>query len=141
METDTVDIFPFTADHSTAYLVVEGDRAMLVDAATPQIAEPVLAKLAETGATLNLIVLTHFHHDHTGAADALRDATGARIAIHRREAHALRAGEKLNVTSTRLMARILAVSVNRHAGAPVIPDLEFGDEEGLDQHGGIGRSF
>lgn len=136
-----MEIHPFAAGHSTAYLVVQDGRAMLVDAAMPEIAPRVLATLADLGATLNLIVLTHYHYDHTGAADALREATGARVAIHRKDADALRAGQKLNVTPTRLMARILAVSVDRHAGAPVSPDLEFGDEEDLEQYGGIGHSF
>jgi glyoxylase-like metal-dependent hydrolase (beta-lactamase superfamily II) len=50
-------------------------------ASTPVIAPKVLAKLAELDAQLRLIVLTHYHFDHVGAADPLRRATGARVAI------------------------------------------------------------
>lgn len=39
---------------------------MLVDASTSKIAPKVLAKLAEVGAELKLIVLTHYHYDHVG---------------------------------------------------------------------------
>ena len=35
------------------------------------------------------IILTHCHHDHTGAAVALREATGGKLAIDRHEVGAL----------------------------------------------------
>jgi hydroxyacylglutathione hydrolase len=114
---------------------------MLVDAATPALAPKVLAKLTETRAKLHLIMLTHFHYDHVGAADALREATGARVAIHQADASALRAGGQLHVTPRRPLGRVLAPSVMRGLKAPVTPDLELDDDEDLTQHGGIGRSF
>jgi hydroxyacylglutathione hydrolase len=112
-------IYPVSNGYSTAYLVVDHDRAMLVDASTRTIAPKVLAKLAEASAELKLIVLTHYHYDHVGAAGALRDATGARVAIHRLDAGALRRGGK----------------------PPVIPDLEFVHDEDLRPHGGFGRTL
>jgi hydroxyacylglutathione hydrolase len=136
-----MDIYPVSNGYSTAYLVVDGNRAMLVDASTSKITPKVLAKLAETGAELKLIVLTHFHYDHVGAADLLRDATGARVAIHRLDADALRRGGTLRVNPTRLQARILAPFITRGDKAPVIPDLELGDDEDLQQHGGFGRTL
>jgi hydroxyacylglutathione hydrolase len=136
-----MDVYPISNGYSTAYLVVDNNRAMLVDASTRKIASKVLAKLAEVGAELKLIVLTHYHYDHVGAADALRDATGARVAIHRLDADALRRGGKLRVNPTRLQARILALFITRGDKAPVIPDLEFGHYEDLQQHGGFGRTL
>jgi hydroxyacylglutathione hydrolase len=97
-----MDVYPIGNGYSTAYLVVDNNKAMLVDASTRKIASKVLAKLAETGAELKLIVLTHYHYDHVGAADALRDATGARVAIHRLDADALRRGGKLRVVGVRV---------------------------------------
>jgi len=38
---------------------------------------------------IEMIVLTHCHHDHTGAAVALREATGGKLAIDRHEVGAL----------------------------------------------------
>lgn len=136
-----MDIHPVSNGYSTAYLVIDGSRAMLVDASTSKITPKVLARLAEAGAELKLIVLTHYHYDHVGAADALRDATGARVAIHRLDADALRRGGKLRVTPTRLQARALAPLITRGDKAPVIPDLELGDDEDLRQHGGFGRTL
>jgi len=83
---------------------------VLVDAATPEIAPKVLATLTEARAQLQLIVLTHFHFDHVGAADALRQATGARVAIHRLDADALRRGGQLRLNPTRLLARTMPPS-------------------------------
>jgi glyoxylase-like metal-dependent hydrolase (beta-lactamase superfamily II) len=136
-----MDIHPLKDGISTAYLVVDEGTAMLVDAATPTLTPQVLAKLSETRARLQLIVLTHFHYDHVGAADALRRATGARVAIHHADADALRAGGQLHVTPRRPLGRVLAPSVTRGLKAPLIPDLELDDEEDLTRHGGIGRSF
>jgi len=136
-----MDIHPLKDGISTAYLVVEDGAAMLVDAATPALTPEVLAALTETGAQLQLIVLTHFHYDHVGAADALRRATGARVAIHHADADALRAGGELRVTPRRPFGRVLAPVVTRGAKPPVIPDIELDDEVDLTQHGGFGRSF
>lgn len=134
-------VIPISNGWSTAHLVVSDGTAMLVDAATPDIAPKVLATLAEARAQLQLIVLTHFHFDHVGAADALRQATGARVAIHRLDADALRRGGRLRLHPTRLPARIMAPFLTRGDKAPVTPDIEFGDEEDLQQYGGLGRSF
>jgi hydroxyacylglutathione hydrolase len=136
-----MDVHPIKDGISTAYLVVDDGTAMLVDAATPALAPKVLAKLAETHTKLQLIMLTHYHYDHVGAADALREATGARVAIHHVDSAALRAGGQLHVTPRRPLGRILAPSVMRGLKAPVTPDLELDDDEDLTQHGGIGRSF
>lgn len=136
-----MEIYPVSNGWSAAYLVVDGSVAMLVDASTPEIAPVVLAKLAEVHAQLRLIVLTHFHFDHVGAADALRAATGARIAIHHADAAALRAGGPLHLHATSAPARLL---VHKFAGGDnprVLPDIELADTEDLTQFGGIGRSF
>jgi glyoxylase-like metal-dependent hydrolase (beta-lactamase superfamily II) len=136
-----MDIFPIKDGISTAYLVVDDGAAMLVDAATPNLTPKVLAKLAETRSELQLIMLTHFHYDHVGAADALREATGARVAIHHADADALRAGGELRVTPRRPLGRMLAPSVMRGMKAPVIPDIELDDDQDLTELGGMGRSF
>ncbi|MFE4173215.1 MBL fold metallo-hydrolase [Streptomyces sp. NPDC056909] len=136
-----MDIHPIRDGISTVYLVIDDGAAMLVDAATPALAPKVLAKLTETRAKLRLIVLTHFHYDHVGGADAVREATGARVAIHHADSGALRAGGQLHVIPRRPLGRVLAPSVMRGSKAPVIPDLELDDDEDLTQHGGIGRSF
>lgn len=51
-------------------------RALVVD---PGDAKPVFEVLAERGLTLEAILVTHHHHDHTGGVKALRQATGAAV--------------------------------------------------------------
>ncbi|GAB4079158.1 MBL fold metallo-hydrolase [Modestobacter muralis] len=136
-----MEIHPLRSGVSTSYLVVEGKRAMLVDAGEPGLTPKVLATLRDLDAELGLIVLTHFHYDHVGAADAIRAATGARVAIHEKDAEALRAGGRLQLVPTRLFARLLATFINKKEQRPVTPDLEFGDEEDLTRYGGFGKTF
>ncbi|MBT3296121.1 MAG: hydroxyacylglutathione hydrolase [Verrucomicrobia bacterium] len=51
------------------YVLVAGQRAAVVD---PGVAGPVQAFLDAEGLTLELILLTHYHGDHTGGVSALR---------------------------------------------------------------------
>lgn len=51
------------------WLVVQGARAVCVD---PGEADPVLARLTETGLHLDEIWITHRHRDHIGGVEALR---------------------------------------------------------------------
>jgi glyoxylase-like metal-dependent hydrolase (beta-lactamase superfamily II) len=136
-----MNVYPIHSGIATAYLVVEGREAMLVDASEAAAAPKVLSKLRELDAELRLIVLTHFHYDHVGAADEIRAATGARVAIHRDDADALRRGGKLNLVPTRMFARLIARGINKQEQPPVTPDLELGDDEDLTVYGGFGRTF
>lgn len=68
---------PCLADNF-AYLVRDPDvnAVALIDA--PE-ADPVLRALDERGWSLDQILITHHHADHTGGVDALRRKTGARV--------------------------------------------------------------
>ncbi|WGF87471.1 hydroxyacylglutathione hydrolase [Marinivivus vitaminiproducens] len=61
----------------------ESDLTAIVD---PADAAPVLARLKERGLTLDWIVNTHHHGDHTGGNLELKQATGAKVAGPRAEA-------------------------------------------------------
>lgn len=60
---------------NNVYLVSDGEGTFVVDPSCD--AEKILAALGD--ARLGAIVLTHGHFDHTGAAAALRKATGAPV--------------------------------------------------------------
>lgn len=79
---------------ANAYLLEGAHNLILVDCGVP------LARASMFGALrrfspkkLSLIVLTHAHIDHYGNALALREATGAKVAIHAADAELLRSGE------------------------------------------------
>ena len=74
---------------------VRGKRTVLVDTGTPGMADAILAGLAKLGVReeeIGLILLTHGHPDHAGSAAELKQRLGVPLAIHRDEAHWLRAG-------------------------------------------------
>ena len=66
-----------------AYLLQGGGETVLIDA--PE-AAPILAALAERGARLDRIVLTHHHADHIQAVPELVAKTGAKVAGNRLDA-------------------------------------------------------
>jgi glyoxylase-like metal-dependent hydrolase (beta-lactamase superfamily II) len=69
-----------------AYLVEgEGRELALVDTSSRGPATRILAAIDEAGRRaedLRVIVATHYHLDHTGNAEALRERTGAALYVH-----------------------------------------------------------
>ena len=80
---------------SAAYVVETSDGLILVDSGLAADAGPLRAEMAELGLDwrrVRAILLTHVHGDHTGGAEALRAATGARVYAGAGDAAVLRAG-------------------------------------------------
>lgn len=69
---------------SNCYLLVSGNQAAVVDPSAD--ADIILRKIAEKGATLQYILLTHGHFDHICSLDALREKTGVAAYIHQGDA-------------------------------------------------------
>ncbi len=66
-----------------AYLVIDGDRAAVVD---PGQAAPILAAAAREGVTLTAVWATHHHPDHVGGVpELLRALPGLEIVAHERD--------------------------------------------------------
>jgi len=89
----TDDIYRFEGMRVVNAYAVLGDRDVtLVDTGFRGNADLILGQLADLGydpGDVHTIVLTHGDGDHKGSAAALREATGARLAIHEADVPAL----------------------------------------------------
>jgi glyoxylase-like metal-dependent hydrolase (beta-lactamase superfamily II) len=109
---------------ANAYLV-RGERAIIVDTGAPGDAPAILRAAARHRVSprdIALILLTHAHVDHFGGAAALRDATGAPIAIHPADAPLLASGRNPDLAATGVEGRIFRPFLPWSA-PPLTPDL------------------
>ncbi len=95
------------------YLIAGDDKkAVVID---PARAEKLLSILRENELTLTHILLTHGHYDHISAVKRLKEATGARVLIHRNDAKAL-------VTPNRNLVAIMHVDAVQTAADELVGD-------------------
>jgi len=73
---------PMTYHGTNTYLIETADGLVVLDPGPDQPAH-VEAVLQAAGGKVDLILLSHFHHDHTEAAPVLKAATGAPIVAFR----------------------------------------------------------
>ena len=72
-----MNITPISAfSDNYIWMIVHEGRAAVVDPGDPA---PVLKALEEQRLTLDTIIITHHHFDHTGGVAALKSATGCRV--------------------------------------------------------------
>jgi glyoxylase-like metal-dependent hydrolase (beta-lactamase superfamily II) len=91
---DFMKCIPFwgIAWESNSYLLVHDGHAALIDAGVS--AKAVLDTLEAENASLELILLTHGHFDHTVSVDTLRDTFKVDLYIHENDAIMLTDGKK-----------------------------------------------
>lgn len=95
-----------------------------------------LARILDDPRFIRLIVITHGHFDHIGAARELHDALGAPVAIHAADAQWLRQGAAVwpkALTRWGMVMRAVGMRVLPHFPPipPLEPDVLLGDD-GLD---------
>jgi len=95
---------PYTLEGTNTYVLGTGGRAVVIDPGPEDSAHVarVLAYAAAAGRRVALILLTHNHNDHRGAADALAHATGAQVRGWTGPEAPLRDGEAITVDGGRL---------------------------------------
>jgi len=84
---DRVVVSPFDTN---CYIVGSEDskQGIIIDPGDE--AEVILRRVADLGFDIKLLVLTHGHIDHVGALKAVKEASGAEMAIHADDAKSLR---------------------------------------------------
>jgi glyoxylase-like metal-dependent hydrolase (beta-lactamase superfamily II) len=68
---------------SNCYLLISGNQAAVVDPSAD--ADVILQKVAEHGAALQYILLTHGHFDHTGGVKYVVEEYGAKFACSKKD--------------------------------------------------------
>jgi len=126
----------------SSFLIAQ-DGVILIDAGSPKKGKTfarALEKLSVDAEQISLILITHGHWDHIGSAKALREMTGARIAMNEREAASLETGKteippgvtgwgKVSRAPMKLFKPLLKVPA-------AAVDLTLGDEDlRLEEHG------
>lgn len=110
---------------SNVYLVEADDGQLaLVDTGFASSASAILDEVAAHGGQLAAILLTHMHRDHSGAAAAVRAATGARLCIGRGDCFVRDGQASLHSTVGRShVARFLAGRFRQSHGEDVPVDV------------------
>lgn len=116
------------------------EEVTLIDTGAPGSAWLVLRQLRALGRSpsdVTRIVLTHYHIDHRGAAEALRQATGARVLIHATEAPYLRGAKPYpNPVRDAVRARLAGPILSLFRGSAV-PAEEVEDGDLIEVTGGL----
>jgi len=92
----------------TAWLVHDGKRGIIVDAARRGRADVIKRKIEPLGISIPLLFLTHTHYDHTGCAGALYRFTGGHVIVGAAEADCLRKGYTPVPKGTNILGRFMS---------------------------------
>jgi len=137
-------IIRIDAGRVNVYLVLNGDKSILIDAGINGKAEKILDKVRASGCSpegVALIIVTHTHYDHCGSLAQLKSKTGAGILVHESEAFSLEQGYKNMPMGTLMYSKILASVVEKVlpkkwlSFSPVKADIEVGDRHALENFG------
>jgi glyoxylase-like metal-dependent hydrolase (beta-lactamase superfamily II) len=130
------------------YVLEDGGRLTVIDAGLPGHWEqlpPLLTTIGRTIGDIVAVLLTHYHPDHLGCAEPIRQAAQARVLIHSDDAEGARRGgvtPPMTLGGARQMIRPACVRYmmsSLRAGARHIPPITelatFADGERLDVPG------
>jgi hydroxyacylglutathione hydrolase len=112
--------------------VLERDGLVLVDTGLPRSGKKIISYIRNTlgrgPGELKVIVLTHYHIDHTGSVADLRKMTGAAVAIHEADAEYL-AGKSAMPFPHGFFGLILRLFGIFWPFQPIQPDILLHDED------------
>ena len=136
------EVFPIKLSYTWCYLVKEGDKLLMIDASLSGFEKKFERKVKALGLAvedINLIILTHVHHDHVGITNWVKEKSGAPVLVHEKEARILELGETPIPEGTKTLGKILhklGVAFNFiFSYKPVKADILVSDILALDKFG------
>lgn len=135
-------VIPISLGAVNAFLL-KGERSVLVDTGYPGNAAKILNGLSANGVNpedVSLIIITHSHHDHSGSVFELRECTGAKVAVHRLDAEALRLGMDTDLRPYGIKGRFARMfSSEKRKAEGIEADIIIEDEMNLEEFGIKGK--
>lgn len=123
---------------SNCFILETDSSLMMIDAGYPGGEKKILPVVRKLEKPLRLIVLTHGHFDHYGSAVAVREQTGACIAVHYLDSAAVCRGTTPidSVKGFGVVGKML-LPLAEHLFKPpaVCPDITLHDGDSLDRYG------
>jgi len=143
----TPKIIPVRIGYSNSNLLVNGANSILIDTGVKghlQNFKNLFKKYNLEPDSINLIILTHTHNDHTGNLKELVKLTGAKVLVHRNEYENLKKGfiriPKGHSFRTRVIAGLGRLIIPKHASPkPFTADLLNENEFDLNAFGIDGK--
>jgi glyoxylase-like metal-dependent hydrolase (beta-lactamase superfamily II) len=110
------------------YLVEDGDKLTLIDTGLPHNDKKILKYIESIGRKpeeVTTIIITHFHIDHVGSLNKIKEATNAKVAAHEFDADYV-AGKKPAPKPKNLMIKALTAVVKAD---PVDVEIRLKDND------------
>ncbi len=128
-------IYPVPLGVDKAY-IIQGEGVVMIDGGAPKKAKAFLKAIKKTlikPEDIKLLILTHGHWDHIASAKDIKEITGAKIAMHKRETDWLEKSLKPLPPGVTLWGKIFAKIMAMfmplvHISATKV-DIILGDEE------------
>ncbi len=130
-----ISIYPITLGFDQGY-IIQGEGVVMIDGGAPKKAKAFIKGIKKTSIKpedIKLLIITHGHWDHIGSAKDIKEITGAKIAMHKREKDWLEKSLKPLPPGVTLWGKIFAKIMAMFMPFVHIPatnvDIILGDEE------------
>ena len=135
-------VIPISLGAVNAFLL-KGEKSVLVDTGYPGNATKIVNGLSSNDVNpedISLIIITHSHHDHSGSVFKLRERTGAKVAVHRFDAEALRLGVDTDLRPYGIKGRFASIiSFKKSKAEGIEADIIIENELNLEEFGIKGK--